>query len=260
MDIIQLNNFSNLHDGKNIIFCKTDFLLEEFKHISTLNNKVILISGNSDYAITDNLMSLLPKNVMKWYAQNALSNDSRLIPIPMGVENKLSSERNGHGIGYYDRVELKEKLLNRKLSINPTKKIYSNFQVFTNFNHRNPIKNICVNSTHIDWEEPTLSLEQFFDKILNYEMVVCPAGNGVDTHRLWEVLYSNRIPITIKVGNFKIYELYEELPIIILNSLDELNDVDLINEKLKKINTKNYNLKMIDYSFWKNEIRKNNLN
>ena len=229
--LIQLNNFSELHDGRKIIFCKTDFLLEEFKHISTLSNKVILISGNSDYAITDNLLSLLPKNVIKWYAQNALSNDKRLIPIPMGIENKLPSIREGHGIGYYDRVLLKENLLSGNKSVIPTKKIYSNFQVSTNYQHRNPIKNICIDCNHIDWEEPNLSIEQFFDKVLDYEMIVCPAGNGVDTHRLWEVIYSNRIPITIKVGEFKIYELYEKLPIIILNSLHELNDLELIYEK-----------------------------
>lgn len=255
MEIIEINKLSKLHNGKNIIFCKTDFLIEEFRNISTINNEVILISGNSDYAITDNLMKLLPSNVIKWFAQNALSNDNRLIPIPMGIENKLPSERNGHGIGYYDRVEIKEKLIERRLNITPTKKIYSNFQVSTNYNHRNPIKNLCINSNHIDWEEPTLSLEQFFDKILDYEMVVCPAGNGVDTHRLWEVLYSNRIPITIKVGNFKIYELYEELPIIILNSLDELNDVNLINEKLLDLNSKLLNIEFIDLNFWINKIK-----
>jgi hypothetical protein len=252
--LIQLNNFSELHDGRKIIFCKTDFLLEEFKHISTLSNKVILISGNSDYAITDNLLSLLPKNVIKWYAQNALSNDKRLIPIPMGIENKLPSIREGHGIGYYDRVLLKENLLSRNKSVIPTKKIYSNFQVSTNYQHRNPIKNICIDCNHIDWEEPNLSIEQFFDKVLDYEMIVCPAGNGVDTHRLWEVIYSNRIPITIKVGEFKIYELYEKLPIIILNSLHELNDLELIYEKYNTIINSKFNLEIINQIYWKKLI------
>ena len=28
--IIQVNKFSQLHDGKKIIFCKTDYIMQEF--------------------------------------------------------------------------------------------------------------------------------------------------------------------------------------------------------------------------------------
>lgn len=255
MDLIQLNKFSTLHDGKTIIFCKTDYLMSEFENIKNIQNDVVLISGNSDYAITDEIIKYLPKNVKKWFAQNAISKNEKLIPIPMGVENKLPSVREGHGIGYYDRVELKEVLLNRNISKTPTKKIYANFNVDTNPNHRNQVKDVCEKSQHIVWENSNLSLESFFDNLLDYEMIVCPAGNGVDTHRLWEVLYSNRIPITVKIGDFKIYELYEKLPIIILNSISELNDIELINKKLIELNSKLLNIEFIDLNFWINKIK-----
>jgi hypothetical protein len=103
---------------------------------------------------------------------------------------------------------------------------------------------------YIDWEEPKLSLEDFFNTILDYEMVVCPAGNGVDTHRLWEVLYSNRIPITIKIGDFKIYELYEKLPIIILDSANQLKDFEFLNKKYKEIKNSYFSLEEMDLNYW----------
>lgn len=256
MELIQLNKFSSLHNNTDIFFCKTDFLREDLNYISTLDNNVILISGNSDYPITDDYLNLVPKNIIKWYGQNITSNHELFEPIPLGIENKFESQRVGHGVGYFDRVHEKEFLLNRNLEIKPTKKIYANFEISTNYSHRVSVKNLCVESEHIDWETPNLSLQDFFDKILDYEMVVCPAGNGVDTHRLWEVLYSRRVPITIKMGNFKIYELYEKLPIIILDNPLDLYNYELINKKYSEVIDSNYNIELLDYNYWNNKISK----
>lgn len=253
----QLNKLSNLHDGKNIVFCKTDFIKQEFDYIKNINNDVILVTGNSDYPITDDIVNLVPKNVVKWYAQNALSNYDLIEPIPLGIENKLPSVRQNHGIGYFDRVSEKEVLLNRKIEKYPDKFIYANFNINTNFEERIKYKNISIQSNHIDWSENNLSLESFFDKIKEYQMILCPIGNGIDTHRLWEVLYSDRIPITVKVGNFKIYTLYEKLPIIILNDINELLDYDLIISKFHHIKNKNFEKKILDVNYWINEIKSN---
>lgn len=251
--IIEFNRFSELHDGKRIIFCKTDFLGEEFNYINSLQNEVVLITGNSDYAITDKHAVYMPKNVKVWYAQNCLTWHPKIQPIPMGIENKNFSHRDGHGIGYTDRVTEKELLLSRNMfHIFPEKGIYANFQINTNAQHRVPVMNACKEIEYIDWEEPTLSLEEFFTKILHYQMVVCPAGNGLDTHRLWEVLYSDRIPIIIKLGHYKIYKLYEKLPIIILDCLYDLYDRDLIDKKFREALHKSN--QCADYEFWRNQI------
>ena len=94
----------------------------------------------------------------------------------------------------------------------------------------------------------------FFDKILDYEAIICPIGNGVDTHRLWEVLYSNRTPTTIRVGNFKIYELYEKLPIIILDNENDLYNEKLLDNKLNEIKHKQFDKNIINFEFWVSQI------
>jgi hypothetical protein len=255
MELIQLNKFSDLHDGKKVIFCKTDFLIDEFKYIKTLNQDVILITGNSDYGITDDIVRMAPKNIKKWYAVNALTNSELVIPIPIGIENKLESLRKGHGIGYPERGQEKENLLNNINIKFPEKFIYSNCNIHTNYNERIKYKNISIECPHIDWEEPNLSLSNFFNRILDYKMTLCPVGNGVDTHRLWEVLYSNRVPITIKVGDFGIYKLYEKLPIVILDKIEDLYNRELIEEKYKEVISNDCNLYLIDYDYWKNKIK-----
>jgi len=257
IDRIEINKFSHLHDEKNIFFCKTDYILEDFKNISKLDHPVTLITGNSDYAITDELVSLAPKNIVSWYAQNALSNAEILHPIPLGLENKLPSVRDGHGIGYFDRASKKEELLN-SINNNPTKLIYANFNIDTNYDYRSAVKKKCIDSSFIDWQEPTLALSEFFNKITDYKMVVCPAGNGVDTHRLWETLYCGRIPITIIVGEYKIYELYKKLPIILLNNTQDISNYNLIMQKYAECQSKNFNQKLLNMNYWITKIKKNN--
>jgi hypothetical protein len=174
----------------------------------------------------------------------------------MGIENKLESLRLGHGIGYFERVQEKEILLNNIKNKNPKKFIYSNFNIHTNYGERINYKNISIDCPHIDWEESNLSLHDFFNKMLDYKMILCPVGNGVDTHRLWEVLYSNIIPITVKVNNYGIYKLYETLPIIILDKIDDLFNYELIEKKYKDVMSNNYNLELINYNYWKDKILK----
>ena len=255
LNYFQINHLSSLHNGKSIFFCKTDFLLTDFDYISKLNNEVILISGNSDYPITDKLVNSAPKNIIKWFTQNALSNNNILEPIPIGLENKIESIRKGHGICYYDRVCIKEKLLSRNINQIPTKYIYCNFNVNTNIPHRGHIKIFCEHVDYIDVDICNLSLYNFFNILLEYKMVLCPSGNGVDTHRLWETLYSKRVPITVKVGNFKIYELYEKLPIIILDDISQINNRSYINECYNIQIKKGFDNNILRSKYWIDKIK-----
>ena len=262
MDYIQINKFSDLHGpSSDIRFCKTDYISAEFKEISELDTNVVLVTGNSDYAIPDQVVELAPKNIKVWYAQNALSNHDRIEPLPIGIENKELAKREGHGIGYFDRVNQKEKIfdaintLSSFKSIEPKKFIYANFVTTTNPRHRNLTRDIAIQQSHIDWEEPNLSLEQLFLQFLRYKMVLCPIGNGIDTHRLWETLYCNRVPVTIKVGDFKLYSLYEQLPIVILDNYSDLLKSDLISQKYQEAINKKYDKNILSAGYWKNKIR-----
>lgn len=257
-NFFEFNKLSYLHDEKNIFFCKTDFILKDFEKIKNLKNNVILITGNSDYAITDEILAIAPKNIKKWYATNCIPKDNVFEPIPLGLENENESRRKEHGIGHGNISKIKKELLTKNKSVIPDKFIYANFRIETNPSYRTVCKEICKKIKHIDVEENGLPLEIFFNKILEYRMVFCPIGNGIDTHRLWETLYSNRIPIVIKIGNFKIYELYEKLPIIILDKIEDLNNKDLIEYKAAKLNYNNLNI--LDINYWITDIQRSKLN
>jgi hypothetical protein len=82
-----MSRFCNdLHDDERIIFCKTDFILNEFERIKNLNKKVILIIANSDYSVTEEIMSMCPSNVEHVFATNTTCYSDRVTPLPIGVE------------------------------------------------------------------------------------------------------------------------------------------------------------------------------
>tara|TARA_B100000902_G_scaffold399837_1_gene472904 strand:+ start:4571 stop:5404 length:834 start_codon:yes stop_codon:yes gene_type:complete len=253
---IETNKFSYLDSG-NCIFCKTDFLQEDFNRIENLNKKVIVLSGNSDYPIDQWHVENAPKNLFKFYGQNVLCKDPRFIPVPMGVESSVVAKRGiNHGV-FYDRSKDLQDLLisyseDQKDVSKASKFIYANYSVYTNQNHRQEILDFIGNIDYINWSHGKSTID-FHKDILDHRITLCPAGNGVDTHRLWEVIYLNRIPLTIKTGDYAIYyDLYKHLPIIILDSIEELADFDYIHSLYEKVKYNSTEKAYFDY--WKNII------
>ncbi len=60
----------------------------------------------------------------------------------------------------------------------------------------------------------------FYREILQHVAIVCPRGNGRDSHRAWESLYLGRVIITLHSPADK---LWDGFPVILLNSWEELS-------------------------------------
>ena len=258
MDLLQLNKFGNLHNGKEIIFCKTEYLRTEFKKIKKLKNEIILISGNSDIGIDVSLTSRMPDNILVWYCQNKLLYHDKLRSIPIGLENTFKNKRQGHGVEWphaAQKVQMLNKFNYGEGKRLPTNFIYANFNVQTNITHRAPIRDLCILSPFINWDEPSLNYDEFIGSVLDHEAIVCPAGNGIESHRLYEILYCGRIPITIKTGNYPIYtDLYEKLPVVILDSIADLKDGDKLREMIRVAKQKPIKHELLDFKYWQQVI------
>ena len=102
-----------------------------------------------------------------------------------------------------------------------------------------------------------ISYYDFVKRVKSHLGTLSPRGNGIECIRTYEVLYLNSIPIVIGNGNEyrAIYEkIYKNLPIVFIEDLNELKNLSLIEEKIKK--NKNKSKEMIDYFFWKDLIEK----
>lgn len=254
-----VNDLSSLHNGRDIFFCKRDWVEDEFKIIQEIPNPVILIVGNSDFVYDDDLVLKTPSNVKAIFAQNGISESSKVVTIPIGLDNTHHSHRGPHhGWGWGDASQLValSKLTPEELDSKPSNFIYSNFRVYTNREIRIPIQKISEDLDFITHENsdspgPDATIK-FMRRILDHRAVICPDGSGPDTHRFYETLYLNRIPI---VFNPVIYrKLHHIFPSVLLEDINLLKDRKYMEEKITEQENREWDRESLTPEYWKKKI------
>ena len=94
-----------------------------------------------------------------------------------------------------------------------------------------------------------------YDIISKYKFILSPRGAGEDCHRTWEALYLDVIPIVLSSS---INEIYEGLPILVINDWNEINEQflnDKYNEISKKKANNEYNMDKAYLDYWIDSIK-----
>jgi hypothetical protein len=84
--------------------------------------------------------------------------------------------------------------------------------------------------------ETGVSFDQYIRSLARHKFCLCPRGNGIDTHRFWEALYLDAIPVIIKSDWTSAYSGF---PLLLLDSWDQLLTIDL-NKQYVKIKSTAY--------------------
>jgi len=203
------NQIGEAYDNPKILFCYAHRLLEFLSILPRLQNRFVLITHNSDANIVANdlYQSILDCPLLiKWWAQNVCIIHEKLEVLPIGMANSMWSHGN---TSFFDRG----------ICIQKTENIYFNFNMHTNYEKRQ----ICYDA--LIHKIPFLSSTepiQYHEILSRYKFCICPEGNGVDTHRLWEALYLKSIPIVIRNDFIDVILKKTKIPMIVLNSWDEL--------------------------------------
>lgn len=230
-----LNSFEKNYDNPKYIFCYTDILINNYNYlIHNLNkfkNNFILVFHNSDAEFNnDKLFNDVPK-LLYVYTQNMNIVHHLVRPLPIGIANKMWKHGN---------LDIFNKILNDK-NINKVNNIFFNFNINTNFNKRKYCYNEIIkkNIKYLDNQD----YEEYLKTLKSYKFCICPEGNGLDTHRLWECLYLKVIPICINSILVTHYSKY--FPIILLNDWHELSTENLNYDNLNWNNWNNLNFQYI---------------
>lgn len=189
-----IEDLTDISNYKKIFIFTHDLELFYKKFGDKLSNKII-ISHNSDHGI------LYIEDVKLHLSQNCLMNHDNLIPLPIGIQNRQ----------WFDH-EIFHKI--RKLRIPKINFIYFFFDLNT---HITRIRCHNMLKHNLIWNI-SRSKEQYYIELASYKYAICPRGNGLDTHRIWECLYLDVIPIIIEVDNLQI----DNLPINIMEDWDKL--------------------------------------
>ena len=235
-------DYVNLREN-DVIFCNSDFLKDLFillQKIKNLNN-LKLITHQTDLAITKTLFLKKPSCIAEWYSINVAYEHEKLIPIPIGIANEYSPKN----------LQIKD--LNFNSYKNKDHKLYINFNKNTNHKKRDGAYSIYKKKNWAVVKDSNLSIKEYNLDLQNFLFILSPWGNGVDTHRFWEALYSGSIPVT---EFHQTYATSDNLPALFV---DDINDIEheMLLDYLDLYRNKKFNFNKLDISYWMNKINKN---
>lgn len=248
-----LDDTSNIDYRKiktgDMIFVKTDYLNKFLElYLSELPDKIVLVTHNSDINITKNPFgNKLSEKSIHWFAQN-LELDSTLEPfihpLPIGFENR-NWLKNGK-LSVLGNVVIKD---------NKKNKIFCAFNTSTNKERINILHHLDLNN-NVEYFRRT-SHRRYMDTLSEYKVSICPPGNGVDTHRIWESLLVETLPIVEK-SHFTENLFSLGVPLLLINSWDELEAInenyiaDAYSNNLTKLREQRFTENL----FWMNKLKK----
>jgi hypothetical protein len=241
-----LENLTEPYDNPKLIYCCSADLLKFKEKINLFKNPFILVSHNSDENIYNNddfnYIANHPK-IIKWYTQNLMMEHYKVSLLPIGIANPQWEHGN---------IELLSKA--SSICHNKTNNIYFYYNINTNYNKRNECYLKLKDFIPFAYLKP---VKDYFNYLATFKFAICPEGNGIDTHRLWECFYLRVVPIVVNnLFNRKVKETYG-LPIIILEDWNDLRNI------YQELNYDDYepffiNLSKLDINYLKQEILKEN--
>jgi hypothetical protein len=247
-DCIQGEKFAQIGANDGIYYRHTHEVNDFF--MNPPSEPFVLVSHNSDGKITkdpgeyDADVGLMPCNLIRWYGQNVSVINDRIESIPIGLENSHWFKR--------------ERKINKMIDIVKTNRrienlVYLNLNIKTNPAVRQPIYDILNDRPYVTIEHGKngKGYDNYLKNMYSHGFMVCPEGNGIDTHRTWESLYVGTIPICKKNINNK---NWRELPVCWVDDWLELRSEDFLFNELVRLRRGKRDLSKLTFSYWKNKI------
>lgn len=247
-DLIQGQKFESL-TLENVIYVKLDNIISFLEHTAVKLDNFVLLTHNSDFCITQKLLDGVLEefgNIIYWFGQNMLGHNYRATALPIGLENDI----------WFPEIRKKQLLFDvmKEPDILPEKLCYCNFSLYTNGAERVEAFHAVRSFSTIKIDglvtQTKQTYEDYLSDIKSHYFVVCPSGNGIDTHRLWETLYLGRIPVIKRNQNI---EFFSDLPILVVDDWAQITGNYLI-DKIRTYHDAVFNCDKMSFSWWKNSI------
>jgi hypothetical protein len=242
-----------------LIFARTEFLPHLFKEITKKHGTYKIISHNTDANIVDKSTErrdspesnffdfewkTIPTNISSIYAVNVDIKDPRLFPIPIGLENEC----------WFKDISKKQKMLSYMKD--PPKKdawAYLNVNCSTNASIRSPLYPMFQSKTWTDSFNGRNghNFDSFLRMLSNHHFIISPDGHGFDTHRTWEALYMNSIPIVLDHVFTRTFS--EMLPILVIKNYNTVT-LEFLQSSMEEMQNKTFNQDSLKFSYWKRLI------
>ena len=185
----------------DVVFIKTDYLEWMMGRIS-FAEATTLVTGVSDVSPSIEICNTICKNphVRKWIGSNIPISHPKIVKLPIGV-------------GEVGRINGDPETLRR---------VYGERVAWDD---KTP--DICIphhSDTHASRTTaptlPKLPFDEYMREISRHRLVLCQRGNGIDTHRVSEVLLMGSIPV---IFHSQLDDMYSEWNCVLVDSMDEVD-------------------------------------
>jgi hypothetical protein len=233
-----------VRDG-SLIFTHTDHVFELFRVLRRHPARVVLVTSESDHAVSERHFASRPWNVVEWFGVNAVADDPRCHVLPLGLANSSC------------RVTLKpSEIAGLPGSGERPGWLYVNHRVETNPQARQPVYDFFARHAREGWvtlreASPRGEKGTFREDMLGHRFVCCPPGNGIDTHRMWEALYCGTIPIVLRS---RVTEAFAGLPIVLVKDYSEVS-LPFLQDTFEKMRAMEFDFRPLYSSYWEREFR-----
>jgi hypothetical protein len=235
-----------------VAYIKTDILVHNMSSIlwtETIQPLHTWITGHSDFPIDKEIFNRYQHNCQSWFAINTNYEHPKLINLPLGITNN-TNESELHPI-YGNTQIMMEVMRQPKIDRNL---VYMNFSIHTYPSERQSCYDIFKDKSWVTVGTTVNTLEgrhNFLSDIRNHTFVLCPRGNGIDTHRLWETLYMGSIPIVKRYIGLK---EFTDLPILMIDDWSNITE-DLLRATAQDFVSRTWSMEKLKFSYWKQRIQ-----
>lgn len=230
------SNVNSLNVKNNdILFIKGDFIEDFIKRdLNKLPDGVKVITHNSDVNITEEFVNVFKEKKISWFVQNAsvdITKIENIHLIPIGFENR----------NWFSNGKLKN-LKNVEIPNEKMEKIFIGFNTNTNKERVKILKVMDKNDLTLFFRRTTH--KEYLKQLAQCKVSLCPEGNGVDTHRIWESLLVKTLPILLKT-EFSLNLKTINVPMYLVDDWNEVNELtenqisDIYKNYAKSLNETN---------------------
>jgi len=259
----RLNAFQDISRPISIYVC-TDAIPEFAKSVlPNIQRQFTLVSGDSDMPVSLNNLAEAINRITKnpylhlWFAQNKDCIDLKIRALPIGLDLHSKWIEPTIWGGGMILPTLQELELRTIFSCSPPWEqretlAYCDWVMALDRGDRQECRD-QMDSTACVYPDEPIPRSQTWVKQAQYAFVASPSGAGMDCHRTWEALVLGCVPIVKQSG---ITELFEDLPVIVVNDWSEVTK-SLLDTKHHEMALQTFDFSKLLMSYWKHQIASN---
>ena len=232
-------NFGN----GDIVFCKIDEVWRLFRALRRTRKRIVLFTAEGDKPVTPELYARRPPHVAHWFGTNMFVNAADTTSLPLGLGRA----------GCPSTLDWKDIKAAAASAPAREKWLYVNFGTSSNPVVREPLQAWLDESTQ-SWitREPHAASGKpaYLRNLLSHSFVLCPPGNGEDTHRMWEALYCGAIPV---VRESPAMRSFKDLPVLFVRRCEEITD-ELLHGFFSAREKAGFSEDKLDIAYWKRAV------